>query len=417
MLLTVITLIIFGFSVTASFADEYEAELNSMYEHNQVMVGLNLNSELNPDQMTEIKKYNSNNDPMMVVQQPINLRDYVGSRLTDYDWWYPYGKYEEIGLQGINFLVKLDSVSGETDANLRPDSRFEDISLCKLPQFDDEIAITDLLADMFIRNGYEEINNDVITKITKPDDLIGKDIDGLKITGIYSTELNIEDYKEYDGNFNHSDHFIDGFVHSAGHAIISYGFVCENFNSVFDISNKVLLKLSGDRVKDKTLLTTLKKMANNDNNYTPQLFSAYSSFVTDAFSYKYYLFHGAMILDGIFSLFSALLMMNYLTVSISFKKKEIGILRALGARRKDVVAICMSESMLIATTNFIISLVGVLIVCSIVNYFYYLPIFVIGIVPITLLFITCYGITALSTILPVRRITKKEPIEIIKDLK
>jgi ABC-type antimicrobial peptide transport system permease subunit len=46
----------------------------------------------------------------------------------------------------------------------------------------------------------------------------------------------------------------------------------------------------------------------------------------------------------VFAVFSALLLLNYITTSVSYKKKEIGILRAIGARGLDVVGIFTKEA-------------------------------------------------------------------------
>ena len=56
-----------------------------------------------------------------------------------------------------------------------------------------------------------------------------------------------------------------------------------------------------------------------------------------------------------FALFAALLMANFISTSIHYKRQEIGILRAIGSRSADVFRIFFSESFIIAMINFALS--------------------------------------------------------------
>ena len=56
--------------------------------------------------------------------------------------------------------------------------------------------------------------------------------------------------------------------------------------------------------------------------------------------------------------FSGLLLFNYINLSISHKQKEMGILRALGARGIDIFKIFGCEGFLIGIINFILSVIG-----------------------------------------------------------
>lgn len=67
------------------------------------------------------------------------------------------------------------------------------------------------------------------------------------------------------------------------------------------------------------------------------------------------------------AVFSMLLFYNFISVSINNKKREIGILRAVGAKRIDVFKIFYSEAFIIAMVNFILSLVTVFLISWSVN--------------------------------------------------
>ena len=58
---------------------------------------------------------------------------------------------------------------------------------------------------------------------------------------------------------------------------------------------------------------------------------------------------------------------NFIGTSISYKKQEIGILRAIGSRSNDVFRIFFAESFVIAMINFVLSSIGVFAATVIFN--------------------------------------------------
>ena len=68
-----------------------------------------------------------------------------------------------------------------------------------------------------------------------------------------------------------------------------------------------------------------------------------------------------------FATFSALMLSNFIASSVSFKKREIGILRALGARSSDVFRIFFNESIIIALINFVLASFSTYIVVMVIN--------------------------------------------------
>ena len=122
-----------------------------------------------------------------------------------------------------------------------------------------------------------------------------------------------------------------------------------------------------------------------------------------------------------FAVFAALMMLNFISVSVTYKKKEIGILRALGARSSDVFSIFFSEAFFIALINFVLAIASVFVASYFIN----------GAVrtelgfPITLLHAgprqigLVFGISVLvafvGSFFPVRKIAKKNPIDAMKD--
>ena len=112
---------------------------------------------------------------------------------------------------------------------------------------------------------------------------------------------------------------------------------------------------------------------------------------------------------------------NFIATSISHKKQEIGILRAIGSRGADVFRIFFSESLIIALVNFVLSAVGVGVATAVINYFIRTKMNVLitvlhfGVRQIGLLFVLSIAIAALASFLPVKRIASKKPIDAIRN--
>lgn len=131
----------------------------------------------------------------------------------------------------------------------------------------------------------------------------------------------------------------------------------------------------------------------------------------------------AFLIAGIvLALFAFLMMFNFISASISAKKKEIGILRAIGARTLDTFKIFISEALIIALICFAISAFGSFGLCILLNNILIsdtiiqVSVFVFG--PISVLCILAIAIVtaAVSTLIPVGLYSRKPPISSIRAL-
>ena len=122
-----------------------------------------------------------------------------------------------------------------------------------------------------------------------------------------------------------------------------------------------------------------------------------------------------------FACFAALMLANFIATSISHKKQEIGILRAIGSRSNDVFRIFFSESLIIAAVNFLLSSIGVGVVTAVINQFIRRDIGVLitvlsfGVRQILLLAAVSVLVALAASYLPVKRIASKRPIDAIRD--
>lgn len=122
----------------------------------------------------------------------------------------------------------------------------------------------------------------------------------------------------------------------------------------------------------------------------------------------------------VLAVFAALLMSNFISVSVTNKKHEIGILRAIGSRSNDVFRIFFSESFIIATINFVLSIgissFAIFFINSLLrdNYNLLVTPLHFGMRQGALLFAICLAVAVVASYLPVRHIAAKRPIDAIK---
>lgn len=120
------------------------------------------------------------------------------------------------------------------------------------------------------------------------------------------------------------------------------------------------------------------------------------------------------------AVFSMLLMSNYIAVSISYKKREIGILRAVGAKSSDVFSIFFSESLIIALINFVLASIVCGVGCMLLNgmirndYHFEITLLNFGFRQIGLMLLISVGVALIASFLPVFRLSRKKPIETIR---
>ena len=121
-----------------------------------------------------------------------------------------------------------------------------------------------------------------------------------------------------------------------------------------------------------------------------------------------------------FAVFSALMLMNFISISISYKKREIGILRAVGARSSDVFKIFFSEAAIIALINYVLALAVTIVGTTAFNLLVRaeginVTLLSFGVRQVVLMLIISLGVAAIASFLPVFRIARKKPVDAIKD--
>ena len=116
-----------------------------------------------------------------------------------------------------------------------------------------------------------------------------------------------------------------------------------------------------------------------------------------------------------------LMVINMISFSITNRKREIGILSALGTSNKDITWIFLLETLLIAILCFVLGLTAILITQPVINikysveYPYVLPYFNVDLVTVAVLVVASFGLLMLAALIPTRKIAKLKPIDAIRN--
>lgn len=122
-----------------------------------------------------------------------------------------------------------------------------------------------------------------------------------------------------------------------------------------------------------------------------------------------------------FAVFAGLMLMNFISTSISYKKREIGILRAIGARKVDVFSIFYNESLVIALINFLLAALTTFATVFLVNKLLResmgmtLTLLNFSLRQVGLLLAVSMLVAFISSLLPVYKIARKQPIDAINN--
>ncbi len=124
-----------------------------------------------------------------------------------------------------------------------------------------------------------------------------------------------------------------------------------------------------------------------------------------------------------FAVFASLMLSNFIATSISYKKQEIGILRAIGSRSNDVFMIFFAESFIISMINFVLALATTGTIVYIINDIFREDLGLLvtflnfGIRQIILLLGVSLVVAIIATFFPVKKIASMKPIDAIKNRK
>ena len=118
-------------------------------------------------------------------------------------------------------------------------------------------------------------------------------------------------------------------------------------------------------------------------------------------------------------IFTVVLISNFIMTSINYRKKEIGILRALGSRSMDIIKIFLWEGLIMSFISATISSILLIFVTQLLNTVIMagtniiLTPFILGIRQFIIIYLIVFIVTIISSILPIIKISKMKPIDAI----
>ncbi|MCL2176713.1 MAG: ATP-binding cassette domain-containing protein [Firmicutes bacterium] len=179
-----------------------------------------------------------------------------------------------------------------------------------------------------------------------------------------------------------------------------------------------LTMLTGNNARDMELMRFIAQFRDTDEFRIRNQFSTFYENFTQQASYIAFAF---LIIGIIFAVFAALMISSFISMTITYKKREIGILRALGARRVDIYKIFFNEALIINGINWVLACIATAVAIFIMNHFIGgalgVVLLLFGIRQIALLLGISLLIAAVASFLPTRRISRLKPIDAIQNRK
>ena len=165
-----------------------------------------------------------------------------------------------------------------------------------------------------------------------------------------------------------------------------------------------------DAVEDEFMLALL----GGEMTFAVNLRSAFTPLSDIARFFRNYVLIAFVVTAAVFAVFSALLLMNFMTVSLQARSYELGVLRALGAGRRDIFGICVTECLAVALIDFLLAMVATGVTSAIVNSYFGFAIFVPGLVSGGLLLAIVLIVSLASSFVPVLRVSSRTPAEALR---
>ncbi len=417
-LLTVIALTCVVFALVISGIDTLTTHFGGMYGRGYELYEIDTDNYLYNHKITQVqlemaREYNGGKDPIIVhdlgAYDVLNAIDATSQGLS-----YVPG-LPDICMYSLSDLAEINADTTEEYLNLKPYRYLYADSTCRLPATVDEIAITDLTAEYLLEYGYYR---DVICNGPRYDaainSLIGHKLGDFTIVGIYSTELG-DHYREYRKQDEMHVPFkkTSDMSYAMRNTVIACSYVYDGAIEAhgFEVwKEKLLLKTSGDMGKD---VAFVEKLFDTDGNRYPFVCSLFNGDASFADGFKRFGYIPCLIGAIILSLFALLMTMNFLIINIDHRRNEIGILRALGASRKNVLAVCLWESIIIAGLCFILGCIAVSVTFAVMNSLALTTLFYLHFWHYVVMFAICAASAILSSLIPVARIWRMQPVDII----
>ncbi len=275
----------------------------------------------------------------------------------------------------------------------------------------------------YVKGGFDSIWDDVNKKFTLADNeiIVSENFVNAYTEDLYQGAIDagvtVKICKDWNGEKVVAEYTIVGVINDWSDNIVSDA-TYESLSQKLIGYNFVVSKLIGTSA-DEALI---KKLETYDDNGVKFSVQGETTSMLDMMEEILVTMTSVFVYVAIaFAVFASLMLMNFISTSISYKKREIGVLRALGARGSDIFGIFFNESMVIAAINFVLSALATIIGCSIINaaVLANLPIDIVllnaGIRQIALILAISVGAAFIASFIPTFKISRKKPIDAINN--
>ncbi len=209
-----------------------------------------------------------------------------------------------------------------------------------------------------------------------------------------------------------------------------YGFEEYSYDDVFYFSHELLDQYKAEPFEQMSILYPLSSQKDFEHilglfpyQQTDNIaFSAVSSYSEEVNSLSTFVtglkqlaFWGGVV----FLVFAIFLIANFVVTSIHYRKKEIGVLRALGSRSMDVAKIFLWEGFCMALISGIVASILLVVVTNFMNDVIMSEItllltpFIVGIRQFVVIFAVVFAVTMVASLIPILRISRMKPIDAI----
>lgn len=282
-----------------------------------------------------------------------------------------------------------------------------------------------------IKSGMESqpFTKDSLISLGKNEVLVAKDyVDGIiadPVTEIIAGTLKLKIAEDYYGKKVIKEYNVVGLTNNIYTSSFSGGFIFatgdeyEELEAVYGTKYSGFMAILSGTNADEKFITECETLDSNNIKYTVQnsatnIFDTFESIISIVSSVFFYVAIA-------FAVFAGLLLMNFISTSVNNKKREIGVLRALGARGSDIYGIFFNESSIIAFINFILAGVASFVASMVINKVIIKKIGAsvvllnFGLRQILLILAVSWGSAILASLIPSIKISKKRPIDAINN--
>ena len=427
-LLSCLTCGAFGVALSLNAADEGKVAIRTQYEQsNKAFFFVNSSMEsasngisqqecgFSSEQKKLLSNYNGGNDPIYLCKSGVSYErsSVIGRSAKNH--CNPFARFL---YTSYDYVMEIDEQSNKANNVLSRSDLLSDQTMCRLPETYEEIAITDMQAHYLFKYGGYDTETKEKVYFDSMDSLIGFKIDGLAITGVFKTEedinywLPMDVFKGYEQVYDYETNemrLAAGFS-PAKYLIAKPGFARERGKN----PSMAMLRLSGNIDKDLSLRSSLSYDV-NDTNYFCYYTGRYTGFTNKINVISEF---ARVVIFGVITCFviiGMILSLNFFHTNIKEMERELGIMKALGAKNSSTISTVFTQGSIIAAIEFILSLIVCLIGNLIFNLKLSISILELSAIPIfgmlALIVLTMLIVSSFSSL---KALTKK-PIDIIEN--